>query len=102
MPPSLPSDDGEPGVRGWPLIHNSFRLASLFWNTEISALMMAKEADGGPVVPEAQVFQKSRTLVVPKQKETQRVPLVWEIEPTNFLTLVLCLRGKIWEAKIIL
>lgn len=64
--------------------------------------MMAKEADGGSVVTEAQVSQKSRTLVVPKQKETQRVPLVWEIEPTNFLTLVLCLRGKIWEAKIIL
>lgn len=64
--------------------------------------MMATEADGGPVVPEAQVFQKSRTLVVPKQKETQCVPPPWEIEPTNFLTFVSCLRGKIWEAKIIL
>lgn len=101
LPPSLPSDDGEPKAKGGDLSFprcKSFRLATLFWNMEVSALE-GEDTAGGPRVPEAQLFQKLRTKVVPKQKETLCVP---EKQPASLLIFTFSLRGKIQEANITL
>lgn len=69
---------------------------------EVSVLD-AEEVAGGQLVPEAPMFQKLRTTVVPKQKEILCALLFWwETEPTSLLMFTFCLRGKIREAKLIL